>query len=118
MALLSTLNGYFSWELVRNSYGGYSDIPQTRFALLTSSTGGTRSVLGGLKVSDPNHNGNMFYFQMSQHIHFFFEVRNGLKMMVSGLNHLLGRVKTSDLVQSGRDTSPDVVGGLKWAQEQ
>ena len=38
-------------------------------------------------------------------------------MVVSGLNHLLGRVETSDLVQSGRDTSPDVVGGLKWAQE-
>ena len=30
-------------------------------------------------------------------------------MMVSGLNHLLGRVKRSDLVQSGWDTSPDVV---------
>ena len=36
--------------------------------------------------------------------------------MVSGLNHLLGRVKRSDLVQSGRDTSPDVVGGLTRAQ--
>ena len=43
---------------------------------------------------------------------------NGLRMMVSGLNHLLGRVKRSDLVQSGRDTSPDVVGGLTRAQEQ
>ena len=37
--------------------------------------------------------------------------------MVSGLNHLLGRVKRSDLVQSGRDTAPDVVGGLTQAQE-
>ena len=38
--------------------------------------------------------------------------------MVSDLNHLPGRVKRSDLVQSGRDTSPDVVGGLTRAQEQ
>ena len=59
----------------------------------------------------PYHNGNMFYFQIPQHIHFFSGVIIELKMMVSGLNHLLGRVKRSDLVQSGRDTSPDVVGG-------
>ena len=71
--------------------------------------------LGCVKVSGPNHNGNMFYFQMPQHKHFFSKVRNGLKIMVSGLNHLLGRFKTSDLVQSGRDTSPDVVGGLRVA---
>ena len=38
--------------------------------------------------------------------------------MVSDLNHLPGRVKRSDLVQSGRDTSLDVVGGLTRAQEQ
>ena len=37
--------------------------------------------------------------------------------MVSDLNHPPGRVKRSDLVQSGRDTSPDVVGGLTRAQE-
>ena len=65
----------------------------------------------------PNHNGNMFYFQIPQHIHFFSGVIIELKMMVSGLNHLLGRVKRSDLVQSGRDTSPDVVGGLTRAQK-
>ena len=59
----------------------------------------------------PNYNGSMFYFQISQHIHFFSGVIIELKMMVSGLNHLLERVKTSDLVQSGRDTSPDVVEG-------
>ena len=47
----------------------------------------------------------------------FFVVKSGLKMMVSDLNHLPGRVKRSDLVQSGRDTSPDVVGGLRRAQE-
>ena len=72
---------------------------------------------GCVKVLGPNHNGNMFYFQMPMDIHFFSRVRNGLKMMVSGLNHLLGRVKRSDLVQSGRDTSPDVVGGLTRDQE-
>ena len=54
---------------------------------------------------------------MQKHIHFFSRVRNELRMMVSGLNHLLGRVKRSDLVQSGWDTSPDVVGGLTGAQE-
>ena len=70
-----------------------------------------------MKVSGPNHNGNMFYFQMPQHIHFFSGVTIELKMMVSVLNHLLGGVKTSDLVQSGRDTSSDVVGGLTPAHE-
>ena len=55
---------------------------------------------------------------MPQSIHFFLGFKNGLKMMVSDLNHLPGRVKRSDLVQSGRDTSPDVVGGLTWDQEQ
>ena len=65
----------------------------------------------------PNYDGNMFYFQIPQHIHFFSGVIIELKMMVSGLNHLLGRVQTSDLVQSGRDTSPDVVGGLTRAQK-
>ena len=36
----------------------------------------------------------------------------------SGLNHLLGGVKTSYLVQSGQDTSPDVVEGSRGAQKQ
>ena len=70
-----------------------------------------------MKVSRTHLDGNMFNFQMPQHIHFFSRVRNGLKMMVSGLNHLLDRVKTSDLVQSGRDTSPDDVGGLTRAHK-
>ena len=69
------------------------------------------------QVLGPNHNGNMFNFQIPQHIHFFSGVIIELKMMVSGLNHLLGRVKRSDLVQSGRDTFPDVVGGLTRAHE-
>ena len=47
----------------------------------------------------------------------FSGFKNGLKMMVSDLNHLPGRVKRSDLVQSGRDTSPDVVEGLTRAQD-
>ena len=59
-----------------------------------------------VQVLGPNHN-----------IHFFSGVIIELKMMVSGLNYPLGRVKRSDLVQSGRDTSPDVVGGLARAQE-
>ena len=70
-----------------------------------------------VQVLGPNHNGNMFYFQIPQHIHFFLGVIIELKMMVSGLNHLLGRVKRSYLVQSGRDTSPDGVGGLTRAQK-
>ena len=39
-------------------------------------------------------------------------------MMVSDLNQLAGRVKRSDLVQSGWDTSPDVVEGVTRGQEQ
>ena len=48
----------------------------------------------------------------------FLGVNNGLRMVVSDLNQLVGRVKRSDLVQSGRDTSSDVVGGLTRAREQ
>ena len=66
-----------------------------------------------MKVLGPNHNGNMFYFHMPQHIHFLSGVIIERKMMVSGL----GRVKRPDLVQRGQDTSPDVVGGLTRAHE-
>ena len=59
-----------------------------------------------VKVSGPKYNDNMFYFQIPQHIHQHIHLVSvviiELKMMVSGLNHLLGRVKRSDLVQSGR----------------
>ena len=48
----------------------------------------------------------------------FETIQKRLKMMVSDLNHLPGRVRRSDLVQSGRDTSPDVFGGLTRAHEQ
>ena len=69
-----------------------------------------------VQVLGPNHNVNMFYFSNTPAHTLFSGVIIELEMMVSGLNHLLGRVKTSDLVQSGRDTSPDVVGGLTRAQ--
>ena len=101
---------------VQKSYGGHSETPQTLsfriFSLLISSPAGQLSYLGGVKVSVLYFDGNMLYFSMPKHIHFLSRVRNGLRMMVSGLNHLLGRVKRSDLVQSGWDTSPNVVGGL------
>ena len=58
-----------------------------------------------VKVLGPNHNGNMFYFQIPSTYTFSGGIIE-LKMMVSGLNHLLGRVKRSDLVQCGRDTPP------------
>ena len=45
-------------------------------------------------------------------------LKNGHKIMVSDLNHSLGRVESSDLVKNGRNYSPDVVGGLFWAQER
>ena len=38
--------------------------------------------------------------------------------MVSDLNHLPGRVKRSDLIQSEWDTSPNVVEGLTRAHGQ
>ena len=59
-----------------------------------------------------------YYAQLCRNRYTCFEgSESGLRMMVSGLNHLLGRVKRSDLVQNGRDTSLDVVGGPTRAQE-
>ena len=69
-------------------------------------------IISGVKVSRTHHDGNMFYFQMPQHIHFFSRVTNGLEMIVSALIHLLGRVKMSDLVQSGRDRRDSSIGHL------
>ena len=52
--------------MVQNSYGGYSETPQTRsfrlFALLTSSTGVEWRYLGGVKVSRTHHDGNDVLF--------------------------------------------------------
>ena len=75
------------------------------------------SYLGGVEVSGLYCDAKILCTSMQKQIHFFSRVKNGLKMMISGLNHLLGRVKRSDLVQSGRDTSPDVVRGPTRAQE-
>ena len=49
---------------------------------------------------------------------FFSGLKNGHKMMVSDLKHSLRRVERPDLVQNGSNYSPDVVGGLYWAQER
>ena len=45
-------------------------------------------------------------------------LKTGSKSWLRGPNHLVGRVKRPDLVQSGRNTSRDVVGGLPRAQER
>ena len=42
----------------------------------------------------------------------FFGAQKRPQMVFLDLNHSLGRVESSDLVQNGRNNSPDVVGGL------
>ena len=79
---------------------------------------GIGNPLGGVKVSGTHLDGNRLIYSFPISIHFFSGLKNGLKMMVSDLNHSLGRVESSDLVQNGRNYSPDVVGGLYWAQER
>ena len=71
-----------------------------------------------MKVSGTHLDGNRLIDSFPISIHFFSGLKNGHKMMVSDLNHSLGRVESSDLVQNGRNYSPDVVGGLYWAQER
>ena len=71
-----------------------------------------------MKVSGTHLDGEMFIFSFPISIHFISGLKNGHKMMVSNLNHSLGRVESSDLVQNGRNYSTDVVGGLYWAQER
>ena len=99
----------------------HSETPQTLnfrlIPLLTSLQGGPGAYLGGVKVSGTITNGNIFYFPLPEQIHLFSGVKNGLKMMVSNLNHLLGRVKRSDLVQNERSAFPDVVGGLAHTEK-
>ena len=68
--------------------------------------------MGDVKVSGTHLDGNMLIYSFPISIHFFSELKNGLKMVFSDLNHSLGRVESSDLVQNGRNNSPDVVGGL------
>ena len=65
--------------------------------------------LEGVKILGTIHDGNICYFSIYKQVHSFLRFKKGSKMMVSGLTQLLGRVKSSDLVQSGPDTSPDVV---------
>ena len=65
-----------------------------------------------MKVSGTHLDGNRLIYSFLISIHFFSGLKNGHKMMVSDLNHSLRRVESSDLVQNGRNYSPDVVGGL------
>ena len=65
-----------------------------------------------MKVSGTYLDGNRGRYSFPISIHFFSGLKNGHKMMVSDLNHSLGRVESSDLVQNGRNNSPDVVGAL------
>ena len=71
-----------------------------------------------MKVSGTHLDANKGLYSFLISICFFSGLKNGHKMMVSDLNHSLGRVESSDLVQNGRNNSPDVVGGLYWAQER
>ena len=72
-----------------------------------------------MKVSGTHLDGNRLIYSLPISKHFFSGLKHGLKMVFSDLNHTLGRVESSDLVQNGRNNSPDVVGGrLYWAQEQ
>ena len=68
--------------------------------------------LGGVKVSGTHLDRNSGLYSFPISIHFFSGLKNGLKMVFSDLTHSLGRVESSDLVQNGRNNSPDVVGGL------
>ena len=71
-----------------------------------------------MNVSGTHLDGNSLIYSFPISIHFFSGLKNGHKMMVLDLNHSLGRVASSDLVQNGRNYSPDVVGGLYGAQKQ
>ena len=65
-----------------------------------------------MKVSGTHLDGNRLIYSFPISIHFFSGLKNGLKMVFSDFNHSLGRVESSDLVQNGRNDTPDVVGGL------
>ena len=71
-----------------------------------------------MKVSDTHLDGHRLINALPISIHCFSGLKNGLNMVFLDLNHSLGRVESSDLVQNGRNYSPDVVGGLYWAQER
>ena len=65
-----------------------------------------------MKVLGTHLDGNRLIYSFPISIHFFSGLKNGHKMMVSDLNHSLGRVERSDLVQNGRNYSPGIVGRL------
>ena len=85
---------------------------------MTSFLAGFPIYLGGVKVSSTHLDGNRLIYSLPIKYAFLEELKNGHKMMVSDLNHSLGRVESSDLVQNGRNYSPDVVGGLYCAHER
>ena len=68
-----------------------------------------------MKVLGNHHDGNRGRYSLPIKYAFLEGLKNGHKMMVSDLNHSLGRVESSDLVQNGRNYSPDVVRGLYLA---
>ena len=71
-----------------------------------------------MKVSGTHLDGDRGRYSLPTKYAFLEGLKNGHKIMVSDLNHSLGRVKSSDLVQNGRNNSPDVVEGLYWDQER
>ena len=74
--------------------------------------------LGGVKISGTHLDVNRGLYSLLIKYAFLEGLKNGHKMMVLGLNHSLARVESSDVVQNGRNYSPDVVGGLYWAQKR
>ena len=108
--------------MVQKSYESHPEAPQSfgfgLFALLTSFPGGTTTPLGGVKVSGTHLDGNSGLYSFPISICFYSGLKNGHKMMVWDLNHSLGRVESSDLVQNGLNYSPDVVVGLYWTKER
>ena len=57
-----------------------------------------------MKVSDTHLDGKRLIYSFLISIHFFSGLENGLKMVFLDLNHSLGRVESSDLVQMGGTT--------------
>ena len=82
------------------------------YALLTSWVGVLLAHLSGVKSLTTIHNGNICYFSIYNEYTPFSRSKIGSKMMVSGLTHLLGRVKRSYVLKSKPDSSSDDVGGF------
>ena len=71
-----------------------------------------------MKVLGTHLDGNRVRYLFPVKYVFLEGLKNGHKVMVSDLNHSLGRVESSYLVHKRRNYSPDVVGGLYCAQER